>query len=65
MLEDADGGSRESEAQDERGVVELVRDDQTVLVDQLRKVEAVGSEPHPEDDGVIGPDELGNGRLQL
>jgi len=46
-------------------VVELVADDQAVLVDQPRKVQAVGGEPHPEGDRGFGPDEFGHRFFQL
>ena len=65
MLEDVDGGAGESEAEDEGGVVELVRDDQAVLVDEPRKIKAVGGEPHPEGNGVLSPDKFSNCRLKL
>ncbi len=65
MLEDRAGGPWQPEPEDEWGVIELVADDQTVLVDQPRKVQAVGGEPHPEGDRGFGTNEFGHRLFQL
>lgn len=65
VLEDRNGCTGKTKSEDERCVIELVRQDETIFVDQPRQVQAVGRETHPENDGFFGSDEFGNSFFKL
>jgi len=65
MLENLDRGPGESEAENERRVIELVAYDEAAFADQSRQVKAVRRESHAQGDGVLYSQEFGDGLFKL
>ena len=65
MLENFDCGARKSESENERGMVQLVTDNQTPFADQPGQVEAVGGETHANSNGIFNTEKLCHCFLQL
>ena len=65
MLENFDSGAGKSEPENERGVVQLVTDNQTPLADQPGQVQAVGGETHANSNGIFNAKKLCHCFLQL
>jgi hypothetical protein len=65
VLEHADARAREPDADTDRGVVELVGDDEAALADERRDDGRVGREAHGHDGRVLLADEIGDERLGL
>ena len=65
MFEDSDDGAGQSYPEDQRGVIQLVADNEAALRDEARQIERIGGESHAECDGVLGSHEAGDAILQL
>ncbi len=65
VLEDLHRCAGEPHAQDKRGVVELIADDEASLGEEAGDVEGVGGESHPAGQSILHAKELGNGVLKL
>lgn len=64
MLEDPNGRTRKSAAENERGVIELIAQYQRSLLREALDVGGVGGEAHAEDGTRLHTQEAGHHRLQ-
>lgn len=65
MLVDLDLCPGQPASQHERGVVELVAEDEAPFLHEGGNISGVGGEAHPNDDGVLLPNKLSDQGLQL